>query len=83
MSKVHGCPILIIIFHVQWTVKLGKKSDTIGNMRYKFQVDWTSASSKTTLAKNFNMKQDRTDERKDERMDERTNAQTRKHNAPT
>ena len=25
----------------------------------KFQVDWTSASSKTTLIKNFNLKWDR------------------------
>ena len=36
----------------------------------KFQVDWTSTSSKTTSTKNFNLKRDR-----------RTDAQTRKHNA--
>ena len=27
VSKVHGCPTHTIIFHVQWTVKLGKKSN--------------------------------------------------------
>ena len=36
----------------------------------KFQVDWTSTSSKTTLTKNFNLKQD---ERMDGRTDGRTN----------
>ena len=45
----------------------------------KFEVDWTSTSSKTTLTKNFNLKRDR---RTDGRTDERTDAQTRKHNAP-
>ena len=53
----------------------------------KFQVDWTSTSSKTTLTKNFNLKRDRrtneqTDERTDRQTDGRTDAQTRKHNAP-
>ena len=38
----------------------------------KFQVDWTSTSSKTTSTKNFNLKRDR-------RTNERTNAQTGKH----
>ena len=34
----------------------------------KFQVDWTSTSSKTTLTKNFNLKRDgRTDGRTNER----------------
>ena len=42
----------------------------------KFQVDWTSASSKTTLTKNFNLN-GRTDGRKDERTNERTHE--RKH----
>ena len=35
----------------------------------KFQVDWTSASSKTTWTKNFNLKRDR-------RTDELTNEWT-------
>ena len=53
----------------------------------KFQVVQTSASSKTTLTKNFNLKRDRQrngrkDERTDGRTNERTDAQTRKHNAP-
>ena len=34
----------------------------MGNKCTKFQVDWTSTSSKTTLTKNFNLK--RTDERR-------------------
>ena len=39
----------------------------------KFQVDWTSASSKTTLIKNFNLGRDRrTNGRTDGRTDERT-----------
>ena len=37
----------------------------MGNMWTKFQVDWTLTSSKTTLTKNFNLKQN---ERTDERM---------------
>ena len=45
----------------------------------KFQVDWTSISSKTTLTKNFNLKRD---ERTNGRTNERTEPQTRKHNAP-
>ena len=27
VSKVHGCPTRTIIFHVQWTVKFGNKSN--------------------------------------------------------
>ena len=43
----------------------------------KFQVDWTSTSSKTTSPKNFNLKWDgRTDERTNERTDGRTNGRT-------
>ena len=38
----------------------------------KFQVDWTSTSSKTTSTKNFNLKG---------RTDKRMDPQTRKHNA--
>ena len=38
-------------------------------MCIKFQGDWTSTSSKTTLTKNFNLK-------RDERTDEQTNKQT-------
>ena len=53
----------------------------------KFQVDWNSTSSKTTLTKNFNLKRDegtdkQTDEQTDRRMDERTDPQTRKYNVP-
>ena len=43
-------------------------------MSTKFQVDWTLASSKTTLTKNFNLKRDRW-------TNGRTDVQTRKHNA--
>ena len=42
----------------------------MGNMCTKFQVDWTSTSSKTTLTKNFNLK------RTDAQTDERTNGGT-------
>ena len=39
----------------------------------KFQVDWTSTSSKTTLTKNFDLNRDRrTDKRMQGRTDERT-----------
>ena len=38
-------------------------------MYTKFQVDWTSTSSKTTLTKNFNLKQE-------ERTQRRTNGTT-------
>ena len=50
----------------------------------KFQVDWTSTSSKTTLTKNFNLKAEagQTDEQMDRRTNGQTDAQTRKHNAP-
>ena len=41
----------------------------------KFQVDWTSTSSKTTLTENLNLKQERWTDRPKE-------AQTKKHNAP-
>ena len=44
----------------------------------KFQVDWTSTSSKSASTKNFNLERD---ERTNGRTDERTDAQTRKHNA--
>ena len=52
----------------------------------KCQVDWTSASSKTTLTKNFNQKQDRqknrrTNEQTDEQTNRWTGTQIRKHNA--
>ena len=39
----------------------------------KFQVDWTSVSSKTTLTKNFNLKWD---ERTDGRTNRRTDGKT-------
>ena len=40
----------------------------------KFLVDWTSPSSKTTLTKNFNLKQDgQTKEQKNGGMDGRRN----------
>ena len=53
----------------------------IRNMCTKFQVDWTSTSSKTTSTKNFNLKRNRRmNEQTTERTDERTDAQTRKHN---
>ena len=52
-------------------------------MYTKFQVDWTSTSSKTTLTKSFNLKRDqRMDEQADEQTNEQTDTQTRKHNAP-
>ena len=72
VSQLHGCPIRTIILYVQWTVKI------TGNMLTKFQVDWTSTSSKTTSTKNFNLKQDRrTDGRTNRRTKERTkNGQT-------
>ena len=43
-------------------------------MYTKFQVDWTSTSSKTTLTKNFNLKRDKrtTGGRTDEHTDGRT-----------
>ena len=42
-------------------------------MYTKFEVDWTSTSSKTTLTKNFNLKRDRrTNERTNRRTDEQT-----------
>ena len=44
----------------------------------KFQVDWTSTSSKTTLTKNFNLKRD---EQMNGQPDEQMDTQTRKHNA--
>ena len=73
VSIVHRCPTCIIIFHVQWTVKLGSKlqfgikiRDIMGNNCTKFKVDWTSTSSKTTLTKIFNLK-------RDERTHRRTN----------
>ena len=44
----------------------------------KFQVDWTSTSSKTTSTKKFNLKWD---EPMNERTNKRRDAQTRKHNA--
>ena len=46
----------------------------------KFQVDWTSTSSKTTSTKNFNMKRDE-NRRTKGWHDGRTDTQTRKHNA--
>ena len=43
----------------------------------KFQVDWTAASSKTTLTKNFNLKRDRqTNAQTDERTNRRRNGRT-------
>ena len=44
----------------------------------EFQVDWTSTSSKTTLAKNFNLKRD---EQTNGRTDGRTHRPD-KNNAP-
>ena len=51
----------------------------------KFQVDWSSTSSKTTSSKNFNLKRDRrtdgrTDEQTNVRTNEQTDAQTRPEN---
>ena len=64
VSLVHGCPTRTIIFYIQWTVKMGKN---------KFQVDWTSTSSKTTSTKNFNLKRDeRTEGQTYGRTNERT-----------
>ena len=46
-------------------------------MYAKFQVDWTSTSSKTTLTKNFNLKRDRwTDEQTEEQTNGRTDQKT-------
>ena len=59
---------------------LNEKDHIIRNMCTKFQVDWTSTLSKTTLTKNLNLKLDR---RTDEQMktkgqtDKLTDAQTR------
>ena len=57
-----------------WHFKKYERSNIIENMCIKFEVDWISTSSKTTLTKNFNLEQDR-------RRDKQTEAQTRKHNA--
>ena len=51
-----------------------KKYYIIGIMFTKFQVDWTSTSSKTTFTKNVNLKRDIWDGR----MDERTNGRTQR-----
>ena len=46
-------------------------------MNTKFQVDWTSTPSKTTLTKNFNLKRDEwTDEQTDEQTEGRTDQKT-------
>ena len=62
---------------------LNYKDYIIGNMCTKFQVGWTSTSSKTTSTKNFNLNgtDRRTDGRTDGRMDRRIEVQTRKYNA--
>ncbi|OPL21695.1 serine 2 threonine-protein phosphatase with ef-hands, partial [Mytilus galloprovincialis] len=51
--------------------------DNSGNMCTKFQVDWTSTSSKTTLTKNFNLKwEERTERRTEGRMNGSTDQKT-------
>ena len=85
VSQVHGCPIRTIIFYVQSTVKIGDKIINLAlqlerlyyREHFKFQVDRTSTSSKTTSTKIYNqnckLKRDR---RTDEQTDRRTNGRT-------
>ena len=63
-------PLTLVFFMFSGPCNWGKKSILAIKLERSYQVDWTSASSKTTLTKNFNLKQKQVD------------AQTRKHNAP-
>ena len=65
-SIVHRCPTCTFLCLVDCEIVVktqilhyNLKDHIIENMCTKFQIDWTSVSSKTTLTKNFNLRRDR------------------------